>query len=93
MLRCYPDYLLDTNYTKAHSVVANHRDWLDCVRTRRRPRADVAIGACSTILSHLGCIALWTGRALRWDPVKEEFLDDHEANVLRARASREPWSV
>lgn len=93
LLNCYPAHILDGEVPKNHSVVPNHRDWLDCIRTRRRPRADVAIGACSTILSHLGCIALWTGRTLQWDPVKEEFLGDHEANVLRARATREPWSV
>lgn len=93
LLRCYPEYLLDTEVPKSHSVVENHRDWIDCIHTRRRPRADIEIGACSTILAHLGCIALWTGRALKWDPVKEEFDDDREANALRARASREPWNV
>ena len=93
LLDCYPKNLLDTNYSKGHSVQQNHRDWLDCIRTRRRPRADVEIGACSTILAHLGCIALWTGRTLQWDPVKEEFLNDREANSLRSRATREPWSV
>jgi hypothetical protein len=93
LLNCYPANLLDTQVSKVHSVAENHRDWLDCIRTRRRPRADIEIGACSTILSHLGCIALWTGRALRWDPIREEFPGDHEANSLRARATREPWSV
>ncbi len=92
-LDAYPKHLLGKPFPKAHSVSENHRDWLDCVRTRRRPRADIEIGACSTILAHLGCIALWTGRALKWDPVKEEFLDDHEANALRSRATRAPWSV
>ncbi len=93
VLDCYPKHLLDIEVAKVHSVVDNHRDWLDCIRTRRRPRADVEIGACSTILAHLGCIGLWTGRALHWDPVKEEFPNDHEANALRSRASREPWNV
>lgn len=93
VLNCYPKNILDKPFSKAHSVAANHQDWLDCIRTRRRPRADVEIGACSTILSHLGCIALWTGRALTWDPVAEEFFNDSEANALRARPSREPWSV
>jgi len=92
-LDCYPEYLLEQKPPAVHSVEANHRDWIDCIRTRRRPRADVEIGACSTILSHLGCIGLWTGRALQWDPVAEEFHNDHEANALRDRASREPWSV
>ncbi len=90
---CYPKYLISQQFEKLHSVEANHRDWLDCIRTRRRPRADVAIGACSTVLAHLGCIAYWTGRKLSWDPVHEEFQDDREANALRARATREPWSV
>lgn len=93
LLDCYPKHLLDSPIAKAHSVEGNHRDWLENIRTRRRPRADVEIGACSTILSHLGCIALWTGRALQWDPVKEEFPGDREANALRSRATREPWSV
>ena len=93
LLNCYPKYLLETGWSKAHSVVGHHRDWLDCIRTRQRPRADVEIGACSTILAHLGCIALWTGRSLRWDPIRETFSDDHQANTLLARATREPWSV
>lgn len=92
-LNAYPGYLLDERFSGAHSVQENHRDWLDCIRSRRRPRADVEIGACSTILAHLGCIALWTGRSLDWDPVNEEFQNDREANALRARASREPWNV
>jgi hypothetical protein len=93
LLDAYPKYLLEGKMSKAHSVADHHRNWLDCIRTRRRPRADVEIGAGSTILAHLGCIALWTGRALRWDPVKEEFEGDREANALRDRASREPWNV
>ena len=92
-LDCYPKNLLEGPVSQAHSVEGNHRDWLDCIRTRRRPRADVEVGACSTILSHLGCIAVWTGRELTWDPVKEEFSGDREANALRSRATREPWSV
>ena len=93
LLDCYPKYLLDNDLSKVQPVAENHRDWLDCIRTRRRPRADVEIGAFSTILSHLGCIALWTGRSLDWDPIREEFQNDREANALRSRASREPWSV
>ena len=93
VLNCYPKNILDKPFSKAHSVVANHEDWIDCIHSRRRPRADIEIGACSTILAHLGCIALWTGRALTWDPVEEEFFNDSEANSLCARASREPWNV
>lgn len=90
---CHPSNLFENRFPKTHTVEGNHRDWLDCIRTRRRPRADVEIGACSTILAHLGCIAMWTGRTLKWDPIKEEFLHDREANSLRSRATREPWNV
>ncbi|MCU0960234.1 MAG: Gfo/Idh/MocA family oxidoreductase [Pirellulaceae bacterium] len=93
VLNCFPSYVLDAEVAKTHSVRENHRDWLDCIRTRRRPRADVEIGACSTILSHLGCIVLWTGRPLVWDPVAETFPGDAEANALLSRAAREPWNV
>jgi len=74
-------------------VVGHHQNWLDCIRTRRRPSCDVAIGARSTIVSHLGCIAHWTGRRLRWDPAREEFLGDDDANRMRARTMREPWQL
>jgi len=80
--------------TEHRSPVNNHhQNWLDSIKTRARPRCDVAIGCRSTIVSHLGCIAHWTGRTLKWDPLKEEFVGDDEANRLRSRAMREPWRI
>lgn len=80
-------------YDHAIAVANHHQNWLDAIATRRRAVCDVAIGCQSTIVSHLGCIAHWTGRALKWDPEKEEFLNDDEANRLRRRAMRPPWQV
>jgi len=74
-------------------VTNHHQNWLDCIRTRARPACDVETGCRSTTVSHLGCIAHWTGRSLRWDPAGEQFIDDDEANRLRGRAMREPWRV
>jgi len=76
-----------------HSVGNHHQNWLECIKTREQPACDVAIGCRSTIVSHLGCIAHWTGRVLRWDPVKEEFPGDAEADRLRSRAMRPPWRI
>jgi predicted dehydrogenase len=76
-----------------YAVTSHQQNWLDCIRSRQRPACDVAIGCRSTIVSHLGCIAHWTGRPLRWDPVAEQFLDDDEANRLRRRAMRPPWRI
>ena len=80
---------------ESHGIaVRDHRrDWYEAIRTRRRPVCDVAFGCGSTIVAQVGCIAHWTGRALRWDPAAHEFLGDDEANRLRHRAMRAPWCL
>jgi predicted dehydrogenase len=91
----YPETIFETPPGEAdpfHPVTNHHQDWLTCIRSRQRPACDVEKGCRSTIVAHLGCIAHWTGRALTWDPATEEFLDD-EANRLRRRAMREPWTI
>lgn len=74
-----------------HPVTNHHQNWLDCIKNRKAPVCDAAIGCGSTIVAHLGCIAHWTRRSLRWDPVKEVFPDDPEATRFVARAMRPPW--
>jgi len=70
-----------------------HRNFLDCVKSRRDPYFPAEVGhRCSTI-SHMGNIAMELGRKLRWDPQTETFLDDDTANRMRGRASREPWRI
>ena len=95
-LKSYPAEIVEQSSEQPDAwrpVNNHHQDWLECIRTRKQPACDVAVGCRSTIVSHLGCIAHWTGRALRWDPVKEEFLGDDEANRLRSRPMRQPWRI
>jgi predicted dehydrogenase len=75
-------------------VIANshQQNWLDCIRSRNRPVADVEIGARSAQVCQLGNIGYWLRRQLRWDPVREEFVRDDEANRLRSRENRAPWN-
>ena len=68
-------------------------DFLTAVRTRENPGADVEIGHRTVTVCHLANIARWLKRPLKWDPVREEFLGDDEANRLRSRAMREPWTL
>jgi predicted dehydrogenase len=68
-------------------------DWMKCIRSRKRPICDVEIGHRSTTMCHLGNIARWTGRRLRWDPRKETFIGDDEANALLERPMRAPYTV
>ena len=67
------------------------KNWIDCIRSREKPVADVEIGHRSATVCHLGNIARWTGRKLRWDPVAERFPDDPEANRFLDRERRKPW--
>jgi len=68
-------------------------DFLHCVRTRERPFRDIELGHRTATVSHLGNIAYWLKRPLKWDPVKEEILGDTEANRWLDRPMREPWSL
>jgi len=95
-LEAHPKEILEKPRTGTdpwHPVSNHHQNWLQCIKTRQHPACDVAIGCQSTIVSHLGCIAHWTGRAIKWDPSTEQFLDDDEANRLRWRAMRGPWKT
>jgi predicted dehydrogenase len=71
---------------------SHRQNWLDCVRSRRRPVADVEIGARSAQVCQLANIGYWLRRRLRWNPEREEFVGDAEANRLRTRENRPPWN-
>jgi len=71
----------------------HQQDWLNCIRSRRRPICDVAIGASSITVCHLGNIACWLGRKLRWDPVKQEIIGDDLASRWLDRPKRAPWRL
>jgi predicted dehydrogenase len=68
-------------------------NFFECVRSRKRPVADVEEGHRSAIICHLGAIALRTGLKLTWDPARELFVGEHaeEANRYVAREMRKPY--
>ena len=92
-----PKHLLDEpigpNETRLYHTRDHHGNWLDCIRTRGKPIADVAIGHSSVTVCHLGNLAYWLKRPLKWDPVAEEFIDDDEANRVLQRPMRSPWRL
>jgi predicted dehydrogenase len=71
----------------------HHRDWLNCIRDRKRPVADVEIGARSATVCHLGNLAYWHGRTLKWDPKIWTFVGDDEANTWLDYERRDPWQL
>ncbi len=68
-----------------------HRNFLDCVKSRRDPYFPAEVGHRCCSISHLGNIAITLGRKLQWDPGREQFTNDDTANLMLARAAREPW--
>ncbi len=76
--------------TTAYTHVAN---FLDCVKTRHLTRGNASVAGQSHIVCHAAYIAWQLGRTLKFDPVKEEFINDEEANRMRSRAMQAPWTV
>jgi len=68
-------------------------NWLDCLRSRKRPICDVEVGHRSVTVCHLGNIALKLKRKLHWDPATQEFVGDTEANSMLSREMRSPWKL
>ncbi|HEY8750971.1 MAG TPA: Gfo/Idh/MocA family oxidoreductase [Tepidisphaeraceae bacterium] len=71
----------------------HHEDWMNCIKTRNRPIADVEVGARSVTVCHLVNLAYWHHRKLNWDAKKWEFTGDAEANAWRDRARREKYQL
>ncbi len=71
----------------------HHRDWIDCIRSRQQPIAGVEAGARTATVCHLGNLAYWHRRKLRWDPKHWHFIGDKEANTWLDRERRAPWKL
>jgi predicted dehydrogenase len=69
------------------------QNWIDCIRTRALPVADVEIGHRSISVCHLANIVRRAGRKLRWDPKTETFPDDAEANTFVDRPRRKEYEL
>jgi len=96
-LKTWPDELKDVKLgpdeihlyeSKNHYV-----DWLDAIRKRAKPVCDIEIGCRSVTVCHLGNIAYKLQRSLKWDPEREVFVGDDEANRLLSRGHRSPWQI
>jgi hypothetical protein len=79
--------------TEIHLPVStdHHGNWLEAVRSRQQPIAPVEVAhrSCSACLLHH--IAMKTKRTLHWDPLRERFKNDDEANAMLARPQRSPY--
>ena len=71
----------------------NHwRNYVDCIKSRRLTVANPEVMYRSMSTVHCANICMWLKRSLKYDPVKAEFVNDEEANRLRSRAMRAPYT-
>jgi predicted dehydrogenase len=77
----------------AQHVRDHVRDFLDCIKTRAKPRADVEIGHRSTSMALLANISLATQSTIHWDPRREQVLNNPAASDLLHYEYRKPWTL
>jgi predicted dehydrogenase len=77
---------------KPYASSNQHRNWLDCIRSRKECICTAEIGHRSATICHLGAIGYELRRPLAWDPVKERF-DDAAANKLLDYERRGEWKI
>jgi predicted dehydrogenase len=88
------DLIVEALRNRPQGVNENHiQNWIDCIKTRAKPVADIEMGHRSATVCHLGNIARQLGRRLHWDPAKEVFPGDAEANSYLDRPRRKPWEL
>jgi predicted dehydrogenase len=71
----------------------HHQNWIECIKSRKPPICDVAIGHRSATVCHLGNIAVRTGKKIVWDPAREEIMGDAELAKWATKAYRAPWTL
>lgn len=95
--RTYPESLMDSvikpDEIHLYKSRNHYRNFLDCVKTRKEPIASAEIGHRSASVCHLGNIAMMLKRKLFWDPDKEHFTNDDQANHMLSRPYRAPWHL
>ena len=77
----------------ADSTALHLKNFIECVRSRQKPVADVEIGHHSTTVPHLGNIAFRTGHKIHWEAEREVIAGDAMATGLLDRSARKPWDL
>lgn len=71
----------------------HQRNFIDCVKSRQEPAAPVEVGHRSGTVCHLGNIAVRLKASFKWDPEKEQIIDNDEANAMLHRQVKQTWSA
>jgi len=78
---------------RLYASTNHHQNWLSCIKSRKSPICDVAIGHRSATVCHLGNMAVRHGKPIRWDPAAEAIVGDAAAAAMVRRDYRAPWKL
>lgn len=96
-LRTWPETLarqkIKPQEINLYESKSHQGNFLECVRTRSKTVCDEEIGCRSVTVCHLGNMAYRLGRPLKWNPEKERFVDDDQANRMLKQPMRSPWRL
>jgi predicted dehydrogenase len=87
------DRVIGDNEKKVYFSDNHYLDFLDAIKTRKNPICDVEIGHRTATVCNIGNIAYELKRPLQWDPEKEKFKKDSEANAKLSRPLRKEWKI
>jgi len=85
--------VIEPNEIHLYRSSSQYANFIDCVKSRRRTAAPVEVAHRSITPAHLGNIAMILERKVKFDPVKERFVNDPEADRMLSRPYREPWQL
>jgi len=85
--------IIGPNEVRLYESRSHKRNFIDCIKTRAAPIASAEIGHRSATVCHLGNIAMLLGRKVQWDPERERFVNDPEADRMISRPMRAPWRL
>ncbi len=95
VVRVWPDTIFEepikATDVRLYASKEHHQNWLECIKSRKQPICNAAVGHRSATVCHLGNIAIRTGKKIQWDPVKEQIVGDAELAKWADKPYRAPW--
>ena len=85
--------VIGENEKKVYKSENHYRDFTNSIKTRKKPICDIETGHRSATVCNLGNIAFETNRPLKWNPKKETFKNDKQANELLGRKLKQEWDI
>ena len=81
------------NETHLYKISEQHKNWLDCIQTRKEPISPVDIGHMACVICLISHIAMKIPQRLEWNYKTERFINNEQANKMLFRNQRKPYGT